>query len=155
MYTSLLKYSVICLALTVSAAAAAAPAPIVFFDIAGPDAAKLKTFYGANFGWTIDPTGGIATPHLPGTFRQDPPETLIYLAVPDIGAALKGILASGGSVVMPRMVVPNVVTFARTQREIGWVWWNANDKFAADYHPCLGAGFRPRFRARSSSTLGF
>jgi predicted enzyme related to lactoylglutathione lyase len=112
MYTSLLKYSVICLALTVSAAAAAAPAPIVFFDIAGPDAAKLKTFYGANFGWTIDPTGGIATPHLPGTFRQDPPETLIYLAVPDIGAALKGILASGGSVVMPRMVVPNVVTFA-------------------------------------------
>jgi predicted enzyme related to lactoylglutathione lyase len=89
-----------------------APAPIVFFDIAGPDAAKLKAFYAANFGWSIDGADAIKTPKLEGTLRQDPPETLIYLGVPDIDAALKAINASGGSTVMPRMVIPNVVTFA-------------------------------------------
>ncbi len=88
------------------------PAPIVFFDIAGPDAAKLKEFYAENFGWGIDGTNGITTPSLKGTLRQDPPETLTYLGVPDIDAALKKIVASGGSVVMPRMVIPKVVTFA-------------------------------------------
>ena len=59
-----------------------APAPIVFFDIAGSDAAKLKTFYAANFGWSIDGANGIKTPKLDGTLRQDPPETLIYLGFP-------------------------------------------------------------------------
>jgi hypothetical protein len=87
-------------------------APIVFFDIAGPDAAKLKSFYAGNFGWEIDAANGIATPGLKGTIRQDPAETLIYLGVPDINAALKKIEASGGSVVLPRMVIPNVVTLA-------------------------------------------
>ena len=87
-------------------------APIVFFDVAGPDAGKLKAFYAANFGWAIDGSNGIKTPGLEGTLRQDPPETLIYLGVSDIDATLKAIVASGGSVVMPRMVVPNVVTFA-------------------------------------------
>jgi len=88
------------------------PAPIVFFDIAGPDAAKLKNFYAENFGWEIDAANGITTPGLKGTIRQDPPETLIYLGVPDINAALKKIEEGGGSVVLPRMVVPGVVTLA-------------------------------------------
>lgn len=88
------------------------PAPIVFFDIAGPDAAKLKGFYADNFGWGIDAANAITTPGLKGTLRQDPPETLVYVGVPDVDAALKKIVASGGSVVMPRTVVPNVVTFA-------------------------------------------
>jgi len=87
-------------------------APIVFFDIAGPDAAKLKEFYAANFGWDIDAANGITTPGLKGTLRQDPPETLIYLGVPDIDAALQNIIASGGSVVLPRTVVPNIVILA-------------------------------------------
>jgi uncharacterized protein len=87
-------------------------APIVFFDIAGPDAAKLKSFYSDNFGWSIDAANGIATPALNGTLRQDPPEKIIYLGVPDINAALEKIVASGGNVAVPRMVVPNVVTFA-------------------------------------------
>ncbi len=92
--------------------ATSAVAPIVFFDIAGPDAAKLKAFYAANFGWTIDAANGIKTPKLEGTLRQDPPETLIYLGVPDIDATLKAIAASGGSTVLPRTVVPGVATFA-------------------------------------------
>jgi predicted enzyme related to lactoylglutathione lyase len=49
---------------------------------------------------------------LKGTIRQDPPETLIYLGVPDINAALKKIEAGGGQRVLPRMVVPGVVTLA-------------------------------------------
>jgi uncharacterized protein len=87
-------------------------APIVFFDIAGPDAAKLKDFYAGNFGWGIDAANGITTPDLKGTLRQDPAEKIIYVGVPDIDDALKNIVASGGAVDLPRMVVPNVVTFA-------------------------------------------
>ena len=87
-------------------------APIVFFDVAGPDANELKSFYSEIFGWKIDANDGITAPNLKGTLRQDPPETLIYLGVPDIAASLTTIVASGGSVVMPRTVVPNVVTLA-------------------------------------------
>ncbi len=77
------------------------------FDIAGPDAARLKQFYSDNFGWGIDATNGITTPNLKGTLRQDPPETLIYLGVPDIDAALKKIVASGSASSCYRMVVPS------------------------------------------------
>jgi uncharacterized protein len=87
-------------------------APIVFFDIAGPDGAKLISFYRDNFNWNIDAAGGIATGGLKGTIRQDPAEQLIYLGVPDINVVLEKIVASGGAVVVPRMVVPNVVTLA-------------------------------------------
>ena len=88
------------------------PAPIVFFDIAGPDAAKLKDFYASNFGWNIDGMNMIKTPNLEGTLRQDPPEKILYIGVPDIDAALEKIKAEGGTVDVPRMVVPNVVIFA-------------------------------------------
>jgi uncharacterized protein len=87
-------------------------APIVFFDIAGPDAAKLKSFYSDNFGWQIDAADGITTANLKGTLRQDPPEKILYLGVPDIDAALKKIVASGGAVVLPRTVLPSGVIFA-------------------------------------------
>jgi hypothetical protein len=90
----------------------AMPAPIVFFDIAGPDAAKLKSFYAGIFGWSIDANNAIKTGALDGTLRQDPPEKIIYIGVADIGAALEKIKAEGGTVAMPRTVIPNVVTFA-------------------------------------------
>jgi predicted enzyme related to lactoylglutathione lyase len=90
----------------------AMPAPIVFFDVAGPDAAKLNEFYAKIFGWRIDANNGIDTGALKGTIRQDPPEKIIYMGVPDINAALEQIKAEGGTVDMPRTVVPNVVTFA-------------------------------------------
>ena len=88
------------------------PAPIVFFDIAGPDAAKLRAFYAANFGWSISEQNAIKTPNLDGTLRQDPAEKIIYLGVPDINPKLEEIKASGGAVAMPRTVIPSVVTFA-------------------------------------------
>jgi predicted enzyme related to lactoylglutathione lyase len=87
-------------------------APIVFFDIAGPDAGTLRAFYASNFGWSINDHLAIDTGGLRGTLRQDPPEKIIYLGVPDIDAALAAIHASGGKTEMPRTVIPNVVTFA-------------------------------------------
>jgi len=89
-----------------------APAPIVFFDIAGPDAAKLKSFYGATFGWKIGPSGLIgrdSTGVLDGTLRQDPAQKILYLGVPDVTVALAAVTAEGGKVVQPRFVVPGVV----------------------------------------------
>jgi predicted enzyme related to lactoylglutathione lyase len=91
------------------------PAPIVFFDIAGPDAVALKAFYGAVFGWSIDDALGIdgsSTGGLRGTLRADPAEKILYLGVPDINAALVTITEAGGKVEMPRMVIPNIVTLA-------------------------------------------
>src|SRR5665213_315643 len=87
-------------------------APIVFFDIAGPDAAKLHSFYATVFGWGIDANNSITTPKLPGTLRQDPAEKIIYMGVPDINAALAQITAAGGKVAMPRTVIPNVTIIA-------------------------------------------
>ena len=93
-------------------------APIVFFDIAGPDAAKLKSFYASTFGWSIDGANAIKTPKLPGTLREDPPETLIYLGVPDIDAALKVIAASGGSTAAPHHHAPR--STLRLVQGSGW-----------------------------------
>jgi predicted enzyme related to lactoylglutathione lyase len=90
----------------------ALPAPIVFFDIAGPDSAKLRAFYSGIFGWKISEQNAIQTPKLEGTLRQDPAEKVIYMGVPDINAALEQIKAAGGAVDIPRTVVPKVVTFA-------------------------------------------
>jgi predicted enzyme related to lactoylglutathione lyase len=92
--------------------AAAAPAPIVFFDIAGPDAAKLRAFYAGAFGWKIGPTNAIgrdSTGGLDGTLRQDPAEKVLYLGVPDVTAALAAVVRAGGAVVQPRFEVPGVV----------------------------------------------
>ena len=81
-------------------------APIVFFDIAGPDAAKLKEFYASNFGWDIDAAKGIKTPKLDGTLRQDPPEKIIYIGVDNIDDAMKKVAASGGEIVTPKIPIP-------------------------------------------------
>ncbi len=88
------------------------PAPIVFFDIAGPDGGQLKEFYSGVFGWDIDANFAITTPGLTGTVRQDPAEKILYMGVPDIDAALQEIESAGGKTVLPRTVVPGVVIFA-------------------------------------------
>ncbi len=106
------------LALLAAGAESAPAAPpqregqVVFFDVAGPDRAKLRAFYTGALGWAVDPNGGIKTPAMDGVIRQDPPETLIYVAVTDINQTLARITAAGGQVVLGRTVVPNVVVFA-------------------------------------------
>jgi len=86
-----------------------AAAPIVFFDIAGPDAARLKTFYAGNFGWSIDGANLIETPHLSGTLRQDPAEKILYIGVPDIDAAMKKVTETGGEIISPKIPIPTGV----------------------------------------------
>jgi predicted enzyme related to lactoylglutathione lyase len=99
-------------ALALSAgAAAAAPAPIVFFDIGGPDMAKLRDFYAAIFGWDITPSGAITTANLSGTLRQDPPEKILYVGVPDLDAAIAKVKASGGTIETPKLPTPTGETF--------------------------------------------
>jgi len=87
------------------------PAPIVFFDIAGPDAAALRTFYANVFKWSINDRNAIdkTSAGLEGTLRQDPAEKVLYLGVPDVTAALAAIQAAGGTILAPRFEVPGVV----------------------------------------------
>jgi hypothetical protein len=90
-------------------------APIVYFEIAGPDGASLREFYSAVFGWNIDGGSAISaasTGGLRGGIREDPADKVLYIGVPDVTAALEGIEAAGGKTVVPRTVVPGVVTFA-------------------------------------------
>ncbi len=82
-------------------------APIVFFDIAGPDAARLKEFYAGNFGWDIAPSNMIQTPQLQGTLRQDPPEKILYIGVTDLDAAMAKVKASGGTIETPKLPTPS------------------------------------------------
>ena len=96
------------------------PAPIVFFDIAGPDLQSQKAFYKAVFGWDVSADGHFTAPSmspLPGLLRVEAaegfqPEKVIYLGVDDIAAKLETITANGGAVVLPRMIVPGVVILA-------------------------------------------
>jgi predicted enzyme related to lactoylglutathione lyase len=97
------------------------PAPIVFFDIAGPDLGKQAAFYRTIFGWNSTPDGRLTAPvasPLPGNLRVEPSaqgpiaERLIYLGVPDITATLEQVRANGGGVVFPRLEVPGVAVVA-------------------------------------------
>jgi predicted enzyme related to lactoylglutathione lyase len=93
-------------------AAMPAGAPIVFFDIAGPDLASQSGFYSAVFGWEVAPGGQVSvavTQPLEGLIRTDPVETMLYFGVPDVTAALDAVAANGGAVVAPRFEVPGVV----------------------------------------------
>ena len=90
----------------------AMPAPIVFFDIAGPDLGRQTAFYKAVFGWEVAPDGRFtasAASPLPGTLRADPADKVIYLGVDDVTAALARIEANGGKTVAPRFGVKGVV----------------------------------------------
>jgi len=85
-------------------------APIVFFDVAGPDAGALERFYGTLFGWTAE--GGElrlpVTAPLPATFREDPAEKRLYVGVQDVAEALRRLEAEGGTVDQARFEVPGV-----------------------------------------------
>ena len=88
------------------------PAPIMFIDIAGPDAAALSEFYSTVFDWNPGADGKFATSvsqPFEAAIRQDPAEARIYIGVPDIGATLAQVEASGGSVEQERFEVPGVV----------------------------------------------
>jgi len=88
------------------------PAPIVFFDIAGPDMAKQAAFYRTVFDWDVAADGRFSAPAaapLAGTLRTDPAEKVLYIGVDDVTAALARIVANGGQVVAPRFEIKGVV----------------------------------------------
>ena len=88
------------------------PAPIVFFDIAGPDAGVLRQFYASTFAWDVAADGRFAVSipqSLDATIREDPAEKRLYIGVPDVAAKLQEVEANGGTVDMPRFEVPGVV----------------------------------------------
>jgi predicted enzyme related to lactoylglutathione lyase len=112
---------VVAAAALIATSAIAAPAPIVYFDIAGPDLASQSAFYKAVFGWSAGPNGSLNVPAvtpLPGSLRvedanQGPiAERVLYVGVPDINATLETVKAHGGSVVFGRTVAPGVVILA-------------------------------------------
>jgi predicted enzyme related to lactoylglutathione lyase len=89
------------------------PAPIVFFDIAGPDLASQKAFYKAVLGIETDQMGQFQAPaigpSIPALLRTDPAETVVYFGVESINATMEKVVANGGKVHAPRFVVPGVV----------------------------------------------
>ena len=86
-------------------------APIVFFDIAGPDEPQLRTFYAEVFGWDCTKPTAFEpgnSPSLGGHIRQDPKETLLYVGVPDVSATLSKIERAGGQTHVPRFEAKGV-----------------------------------------------
>ena len=87
-------------------------APLVFFDIAGPDSGAMRRFYRDVFDWDVSPQGGITiqvTAPIDAQIRKDPAEKRLYLGVEDVSATLDRVTAAGGSVDQARFEVPGVV----------------------------------------------
>lgn len=87
------------------------PAPIIYFDIAGPDTGAQRQFYSRLFGWDMDDTGQFAAPvssPLRGALRRDPAEKRIYIGVEDVAGKLQEVEQHGGTVDTSRFEVPGV-----------------------------------------------
>ncbi|MBZ6380057.1 hypothetical protein B5C34_00160 [Pacificimonas flava] len=88
-------------------------APIVFFDIAGPDFAAQRDFYSAIFGWEIGEDGrfttGVVAPTVDALLRTDPADKMIYVGVEDVAATLKLVEEKGGTVDLERREVPGMI----------------------------------------------
>ena len=110
---------------------AKAPAPFIWYELMTTDAAGAKAFYESVVGWRIVPgqpdpngieygqilrddggnNGGVLTLTSAMTQGGARPGWLGYLHVPDIDAALAGIAADGGKVLMPKTTI-DVGSFA-------------------------------------------
>lgn len=94
---------------------------IAYFEVAGPDAAKLAEFYAQVFGWRPSPgpfpnyvsLGDGAGPGIRGGIRQEAqPERVIYMKVASLEATIEQVVKAGGKVLIPPTNVPGVVHFA-------------------------------------------
>lgn len=99
--------------------------PVVFWEVAGRDGAKLQEFYGSLFDWEInaqeqmggyrlvqESEGGIG-----GGIMEtagDMPENylIFYVQVDDLQASLDNAVALGGQAVMPPTPIPGIGAFA-------------------------------------------
>lgn len=97
--------------------------PIVHWEILGPDAEVQKTFYSTVFDWTAsDVEGfpdyfmitddGIGVGGAVGKGMEEMPSySCIYVQCDNINETLAAVEANGGKAVVPRTVIPDVVTF--------------------------------------------
>lgn len=103
------------LSTVVSAQNPAGP-PVVFFTIFGPPGSNLQRFYTEVFGWEIAPDGNATTKVISPLGATIGPseaaETIVYVGVDDINAALEKVTANGGTIRYPRFQVPGRVILA-------------------------------------------
>lgn len=95
---------------------------VVHFEISGSDGRKLQEYYANLFGWNINADNpmeyGLVPPGkagIGGGICAGPGGVIIYVAVPDLQAALDKAVALGGKVVHPIEHIPGMVTFAQFQ----------------------------------------
>ena len=88
---------------------------VMHFEIHGRDAKRTQEFYAALFDWKIDPNNpmnyglvGAEAPGIGGGIMQSPaaPMVTVYVAVPDLAAALKKAESLGGKTAMEPHLVP-------------------------------------------------
>ena len=97
------------------------PNQVVHFEIIGTNGPKLREFYQDVFDWRPEVMpgpmdygtvpggdGGIGG----GIGAGDSARLTVYVQVDDIDGYLRQVEARGGKTVVPRTVIPNVVTFA-------------------------------------------
>ena len=99
--------------------------PVVHFELLSKDPAKLSAFYEKIFGWTVAHrpelnyriletgagagiNGGIVKPDRPEPW---PGNTTVYIAVDDLAAYRKRILAAGGKILIEEQEVPGMGSF--------------------------------------------
>jgi predicted enzyme related to lactoylglutathione lyase len=93
---------------------------VTYFELAGPDAAKLAAFYGSVFGWKTEPgafpnyfkAANVGTEGGCGFRQEKDPERVLYIRVADLQATLDVVVKAGGKVLIPPTNVPGVVHFA-------------------------------------------
>jgi predicted enzyme related to lactoylglutathione lyase len=90
--------------------------PLIHFEVAGKDPAKLQSFYGDQFGWNVDANNPLnyGIVNLSGDVgggigpapEGQPGHAMFYVGVEDVEAALQKAESLGGSRVFGPMDVP-------------------------------------------------
>ena len=109
------------------------PNPVIYFEVESADVKKAQKFYADLFGWHIDANNpmnyGIVDTHtegkninggitVPQAVLEDEDEerrgggVILYVEVDDIEAYLRKAEGLGAKTVLPRTVVPDIVTMA-------------------------------------------
>ena len=100
--------------------------PVVHWELLSKDPAKVSSFYEQLFGWKIQHfpelnyrivetggqggiNGGIMRPECEGPW---PGNTTVYIAVDDLAAYRKRILAAGGKILIEEQAVPGMGTLS-------------------------------------------
>ena len=99
---------------------------VVHFELGGQNGGELQSFYAEQFGWKIDASnpmqyGMVDTGSKSGigggisAAQPDGPQAwcTFYIEVSDVDRALASVEGAGGKIVVPKTVIPNMVTFAQ------------------------------------------